>query len=66
MSGEGPPVTRGVSVVVPAYDEERAIECCLDELQKELASVDRECELIVVDDGSRTAPESWPRRPAHA
>jgi glycosyltransferase involved in cell wall biosynthesis len=52
MSGEEPPMTRGVSVVVPAYNEERAIECCLGELQTELASVDRDCELIVVDDGS--------------
>ena len=45
-------MTRGVSVVVPAYNEERAIECCLGELQTALASVDRDCELIVVDDGS--------------
>jgi glycosyltransferase involved in cell wall biosynthesis len=52
MSGEGPPMMRGVSVVVPAYNEERAIERCLDELRTELASVDRDCELIVVDDGS--------------
>ena len=42
----------GVSVVVPAYDEETAIEDCLRELQAVLAALDRESELIVVDDGS--------------
>ncbi len=52
MSGEGGSVARGVSVVVPAYNEERAIESCLGELRTELARIERDCELIVVDDGS--------------
>jgi len=47
----------GFSVVVPAYDEEEAIEDGLRELQAVLGTLDRESELIVVNDGStdRTA-----------
>ncbi len=52
MSGEEGSMARGVSVVVPAYNEERAIERCLSELRTELARIERDCELIVVDDGS--------------
>ncbi len=42
----------GVSVVVPAFNEEAAIEDCLREMQAVLAALDRESELIVVNDGS--------------
>ena len=47
----------GVSVVVPAFDEEGGIEASVRELRDVLAELDRESELIVVNDGStdRTA-----------
>jgi len=53
----GPSPLDGISVVVPAYDEETGIEACLAELREVLAGLERESELIVVNDGStdRTA-----------
>ncbi|HYM80076.1 MAG TPA: glycosyltransferase family 2 protein, partial [Candidatus Limnocylindria bacterium] len=42
-----------LSVVVPAYNEEAAIEPCLAALSEQLARVGLRFELIVVDDGSR-------------
>jgi glycosyltransferase involved in cell wall biosynthesis len=42
----------GVSVVVPAYNEEAAIDAAIRELRGVLATLECESELIVVNDGS--------------
>jgi len=41
-----------ISIVVPAYDEERSIEETLNQTYRVLADFDRRYEVIVVDDGS--------------
>lgn len=53
----GAATREGVCIVVPAYDEEEAIEACLRELRAVMGELDRESELIVINDGStdRTA-----------
>jgi cellulose synthase/poly-beta-1,6-N-acetylglucosamine synthase-like glycosyltransferase/peptidoglycan/xylan/chitin deacetylase (PgdA/CDA1 family) len=48
-SGRHGPVTRPVSVVVPAYNE----ELCIAKTLRSLAASDHPVEIIVVDDGSR-------------
>lgn len=50
-------ITPGVSIVIPACNEERAIADVLDYLAGVTAGLGRACEIIVVDDGStdRTA-----------
>ncbi|MER5833959.1 bifunctional polysaccharide deacetylase/glycosyltransferase family 2 protein [Streptomyces sp. NPDC002130] len=48
-TGAHRPVTRPVSVVVPAYDE----ELCIPKTLRSLAASDHPVEIIVVDDGSR-------------
>jgi cellulose synthase/poly-beta-1,6-N-acetylglucosamine synthase-like glycosyltransferase/peptidoglycan/xylan/chitin deacetylase (PgdA/CDA1 family) len=48
-SGRYGPVTRPVSVVVPAYNE----ELCIAKTLRSLAASDHPVEIIVVDDGSR-------------
>lgn len=44
-----------VSLVVPAFNEERRIGQCLDQLAEWLTSIEGPAEIIVVDDGSETA-----------
>jgi glycosyltransferase involved in cell wall biosynthesis len=41
-----------ISVVVPLYNEERSVAYLLDELQAALEPLDREWEVVFVDDGS--------------
>ncbi|MFH8497721.1 bifunctional polysaccharide deacetylase/glycosyltransferase family 2 protein [Streptomyces coeruleorubidus] len=48
-SGRHEPVTRPVSVVIPAYNE----ELCIAKTLRSLAASDHPVEIIVVDDGSR-------------
>ena len=48
------------SLVVPAYNEEGAIEATVDELQQHLADAGLEYEIIVVNDGSTHAWPSFP------
>ncbi|MEU1004644.1 bifunctional polysaccharide deacetylase/glycosyltransferase family 2 protein [Streptomyces tibetensis] len=50
-TGAHRPVTRPVSVVVPAYDE----ELCITKTLRSLAASDHPVEIIVVDDGSHDA-----------
>ena len=52
----------GVSVVIPAYNEEEAIEDVLACLVRTMADSELEYEIIVVDDGSidKTAESSGP------
>jgi len=42
----------GVSVVVPAFDEEQGLGATLDELRQALRRCNRDFEIVVVDDGS--------------
>ncbi len=46
-------VPRGVSVIIPALDEERGLSATLAALSDVLSSLDRPSEIIVVDDGSK-------------
>ncbi len=43
----------GVSVIIPALDEERGLATTLSTLSAVAATLDRPCEIIVVDDGSK-------------
>jgi SAM-dependent methyltransferase len=46
------PITKlSYSVIIPAYNEEKNIEQCIDRVPKS----DRDCEIIVIDDGSTDA-----------
>jgi dolichol-phosphate mannosyltransferase len=45
----------GLSLVLPAFDEEEAITAAVDEARTALAGLAREYEILVVDDGSRDA-----------
>jgi glycosyltransferase involved in cell wall biosynthesis len=56
-SGEEQQVTAGVSIVIPAYNEEVAIGKVLGEVEGAMADSPQSWEIIVVDDGStdRTA-----------
>lgn len=56
MSGSpsGPPIaSKGVSIVIPAYDEEDAIAPTIRQTRAVMDAMGREYELIIVDDGSR-------------
>ena len=44
-----------VSIVIPLYNEEESVEALYDEVTAAAESLDREYELILVDDGSRDA-----------
>lgn len=46
-------VREGLSVVIPAYNEERGIGPVLEQLAQTLAQSQRPYEIVVVDDGSR-------------
>jgi glycosyltransferase involved in cell wall biosynthesis len=48
-------VRRGVTIVIPAHNEEHGIEDEIGEVTKALAASDWEYEIIVVDDGSSDA-----------
>mgnify|MGYP001427322536 CR=1 FL=1 len=54
MSSSGPLL----SVVMPAYNEEAAIESAVSEVVKEVLSRVAPSELVVVDDGSRDSTEN--------
>lgn len=43
----------GVSIVIPAYNEEKGIAGTLEEIKRMTKNLEMECEVIVVDDGSR-------------
>ncbi|HSG49578.1 MAG TPA: glycosyltransferase family 2 protein [Longimicrobiales bacterium] len=49
------PVAEGVTVVVPAYNEERGIAPTLREIRSVMEEMDRPWEILVVDDGSTDA-----------
>lgn len=44
-----------ISIVIPAYNEERAIEQTINACRRVLAPLDADCEIVVVDDGSSDA-----------
>src|SRR2546426_11128476 len=44
---------QGISVILPAYNEERAIASSIDQVQETLESLDVPFEILVVDDGSQ-------------
>ncbi len=52
----------GVSVVIPAYNEEKRIGCTLEQIHSYLASRPDTFEIIVVDDGSSDGTEFLVRR----
>ena len=43
----------GVSIVIPAYNEEKGIAETLEEIKRMTKNLETECEVIVVDDGSK-------------
>ncbi len=43
----------GISIVIPAYNEERGLGLVLEQLQQVVNSLEFRCEIIVVDDGSQ-------------
>jgi len=47
-----PAAVPGVSVVIPAYNEQESIGACLDELKSVMDGLGRPYEIVVVDDGS--------------
>jgi glycosyltransferase involved in cell wall biosynthesis len=57
-----PPVADGVSVVIPAFDEEEGIGVTIADLRAVLDGVDRPWEILVVDDGSTDATAEIARR----
>src|SRR5438132_3176946 len=56
MDGRHPQVTTtpwSLSLVIPAYNEEKVIHAALQEADRALASLTSQYEILVVDDGSR-------------
>src|SRR5438105_990674 len=56
MDGRHPQVTAtpwSLSLVIPAYNEEKVIHAALQEADRALASLTSQYEILVVDDGSR-------------
>src|SRR2546430_1024401 len=49
--------TIGISIIIPAYNEQQSIRSVVDEIHDLIHKQDMDCEIIVVDDGStdRTA-----------
>src|SRR5690349_14121327 len=47
------PLQRGVSIIIPAYNEENGIEKSIDAVDAALRPSKWDYEIIVVDDGSR-------------
>lgn len=45
-------MTEGISIIIPAYNEERGISSVIEQLLVIMKSLEMPCELIVVDDGS--------------
>jgi len=43
----------GVSIVIPAYNEEKGVAGTLEEIKRMTKNLEMECEVIVVDDGSK-------------
>ena len=43
----------GVSIIIPAYNEEKGIAGTLEEIKHMIKNLEMECEVIVVDDGSK-------------
>ncbi len=52
-TGENRPCAQGLSIVVPAYNEEKGIGDVIDQIRAAMAQVDLPHEIIVVDDGSQ-------------
>ena len=50
--GEIQPNKMDLSIVIPTYNEEENVIILYDELKKVLDSLNKECEIIFVDDGS--------------
>jgi glycosyltransferase involved in cell wall biosynthesis len=59
--GEEPPMSTGVSVILPAYNEEENLEKCVNRALEVLPKVSDEYEVLVVNDGSRddTSGVGW-------
>jgi glycosyltransferase involved in cell wall biosynthesis len=55
MASEPLPRDRGVSVVIPAFNEQGAVGAAVADVKAVLASCDADWEIIVVDDGSTDA-----------
>ncbi len=55
MQSESLPRDRGVSVVIPAFNEQEAVEKAVADVKAVLANCDADWEIIVVDDGSTDA-----------
>jgi glycosyltransferase involved in cell wall biosynthesis len=53
FQGQVPLTTRGLSVVLPAYNEEAVIAATVNQVAETLASLAPDYEIIIVDDGSR-------------
>jgi glycosyltransferase involved in cell wall biosynthesis len=53
-----------LSVIIPAFNEAKRIECCIREVMSALGALDRPWELIVVDDGSTDATVALARAAA--
>ena len=51
-----PAPMQGVSIILPAYDEEDGIGPVLEQLHAVMARAGLVYEIVVVDDGSRTPP----------
>jgi undecaprenyl-phosphate 4-deoxy-4-formamido-L-arabinose transferase len=54
---EGPPLSRGISVVIPVYNSEATLDALLARLGPVLESMGRPYEAVLVNDGSRD--NSW-------
>lgn len=55
MASESLPRDHGVSVVIPAFNEQEAVGAAVADMQAVLANCDTDWEIIVVDDGSTDA-----------
>lgn len=47
-----PNTSPSLSIVIPCYNEEKRILSSLEQISRELASIQRSCEVVLVDDGS--------------
>jgi len=66
MRGEGRSSNQMVSVVIPAYNEEEAIERTVQIIREHLKQCDIEYEILIVDDGSRDGTYGKVRKMAEA
>jgi len=54
-----------LSVIIPAYNEEKRLPLTLTDVNKRLAAVDYSYEIIVVDDGSKDSTAEVVKRFSH-